>query len=109
MKSDYVVVDTISVFKQRYIIPREEVERFNEEVVCTEKLAKLWAQESVESEEEKEFSQRWLGETVTNIDIIDTPKVLGLFKDDNEELSQEWSQANQLDYINDWKDKTPKR
>ena len=33
MKSDYVVVDTISVFKQRYIIPREEVERFNEEVV----------------------------------------------------------------------------
>ena len=46
MKSDYVVVDTISVFKQRYIIPREEVERFNEEVVCTEKLAKLWAHES---------------------------------------------------------------
>ena len=44
MKSDYVVVYTISVFKQRYIIPREEVERFNEEVVCTEKLAKLCAQ-----------------------------------------------------------------
>jgi len=109
MKSDYVVVDTISVFKQRYIIPREEVERFNEEVVCTEKLAKLWAHESVECEEVKEFSQRWLGETVTNIDIVDTPKVLGLFKDDNEELSQEWSQAKQLDYINDWKDKTPKR
>ena len=25
MKSDYVVVDTVSIFKQRYIIPREEV------------------------------------------------------------------------------------
>jgi ribosomal protein L16 Arg81 hydroxylase len=109
MKSDYVIVDTISVFKQRYIIPREEVQRFNEEVALTDKLAKLWSQESVESEEVKEFSQRWLGETVTNIDFADTPKVLALFKEDNEQLSEEWSQAKQLDYINDWKDKTPKR
>ena len=109
MKSDYVIVDTISVFKQRYIIPREEVQRFNEEVALTDKLAKLWSQESVEAEEVKEFSQRWLGETVTNIDFADTPKVLALFKEDNEQLSKEWSQAKQLDYINDWKDKTPKR
>ena len=109
MKSDYVIVDTISEFKQRYIIPREEVQRFNEEVALTDKLAKLWSQESVEAEEVKEFSQRWLGETVTNIDFADTPKVLALFKEDNEQLSEEWSQAKQLDYINDWKDKTPKR
>ena len=108
MKSDYVIVDTISVFKQRYIIPREEVQRFNEEVALTDKLAKLWSQESVEAEEVKEFSQRWLGETVTNIDIVDTVKALKYFAEDNEELSQEWSQAKQLDYINDWKDKTPK-
>ncbi len=109
MKSDYVVVDTVSMFKQRYIIPLEEVERFNEEVHCTRKLAKLWSQESVEAEEVKEFSQRWLGETVTNIDIVDTVKALKYFAEDNEQLSEEWSQAKQLDYINDWKDKTPKR
>jgi ribosomal protein S2 len=108
MKSDYVVVDTISVFKQRYIIPREEVQRMNEDVTCTDKLAKLWAHESVECEEVKEFSQRWLGETVTNIDIVDTVKALQYFKDDNEQLSKEWSQAKQLDFINDWKDNTPK-
>lgn len=108
MKSDYVVVDTISVFKQRYIIPREEVQGFNEEVALTDKLAKLWSQEAVESEEVKEFSQRWLGETVTNIDFADTEKVLKLFKDDNEQLSEEWTQSKQLDYINDWKDKSPK-
>ncbi len=109
MKSDYVVVDTISVFKQRYIIPRDEVERMNEDMVGTEKLTKQWAQESVESEEVKEFSQRWLGETVTNVDIVDTEKALSLFKDDNEQLSEEWSQAKQLDFITDWKDNTPKR
>lgn len=109
MKSDYVVVDTVSMFKQRYIIPRDEVQKFNEEVHCTEKLAKLWSQESVEAEEVKEFSQRWLGETVTNIDIVDTVKALKYFAEDNEQLSEEWSQAKQLDYINDWKDKTPKR
>lgn len=108
MKSDYVVVDTVSMFKQRYIVPREEVQKWNEEIKLTDKLAKVWAQESVEAEEVKEFSQRWLGETVTNIDFADTQKVLNLFKEDNERLSEEWTQARQLDYINDWKDNTPK-
>lgn len=105
MKSDYVVIDTVSMFKQRYIVPREEVQKWNEEIKLTDKLAKQWAQESVEAEEVKEFSQRWLGETVTNIDFADTQKVLNLFKEDNEQLSEEWTQAKQLDYINDWKDK----
>lgn len=105
MKSDYVVIDTVSMFKQRYIVPREEVQKWNEEIKLTDKLAKVWAQESVEAEEVKEFSQRWLGETVTNIDFADTQKVLNLFKEDNEQLSEEWTQAKQLDYINDWKDK----
>lgn len=108
MKNDYVIVDTISVFKQRYILPRKAVEAFNEEVTCTDKLAKLWSQEAVESEEVKEFSQRWLGETVTNIDFADTEKVLKLFKEDNEQLSEEWTQAKQLDFINDWEDKSPR-
>ena len=108
MKSDYVVIDTVSMFKQRYIVPREEVQKWNEEIKLTDKLAKQWAQESVEAEEVKEFSQRWLGETVTNIDFADTQKVLNLFKEDNERLSEEWTQARQLDYINDWKDNTPK-
>jgi len=105
MKSDYVVVDTVSMFKQRYIIPREELQKLNEDVKLTDKLAKEWASDSVTTEEVKEFSQRWLGETITNVDIVDTEKVLKLFKEDNEELSEEWSQAKQLDYINDWKDK----
>jgi ribosomal protein S2 len=105
MKSDYVVVDTVSMFKQRYIIPREELQKLNEDVKLTEKLAKEWASDSVTTEEVKEFSQRWLGETITNVDIVDTEKVLKLFKEDNEKLSEEWSQAKQLDYINDWKDK----
>jgi len=105
MKSDYVVVDTVSMFKQRYIIPREELQKLNEDVKLTDKLAKEWASDSVTTEEVKEFSQRWLGETITNVDIVDTEKVLKLFKEDNEELSQEWTQAKQLDYINDWKDK----
>jgi hypothetical protein len=105
MKTDYVVVDTVSMFRQRYIIPREELQKLNEDVKLTDKLAREWASDSVTTEEVKEFSQRWLGETITNVDIVDTEKVLKLFKEDNEELSEEWSQAKQLDYINDWKDK----
>ena len=91
MKSDYVIIDTVSMFKQRYIVPREEVQRWNEEIKLTDKLAKQWAQESVEAEEIKEFSQRWLGETVSNVDFADTEKVLKLFKEDNEQLSEEWT------------------
>jgi len=108
MKNDYVVIDTVSMFKQRYIIPREELQKLNEDVKLTDKLAKEWAQECVEAEEVKEFSQRWLGETVSNVDFVDTQKVLNLFKEDNEQLSEEWTQAKQLDYINNWKE-TPVR
>lgn len=108
MKTDYVVVDTVSMFKQRYIIPRGELQKLNEEVRLTDKLAKEWASDSVAAEDVKEFSQRWLGETITNVDFADTEKVLKLFKEDNEQLSEEWTQAKQLDYINDWKDNTPK-
>ena len=105
MKGDYVIVDTISVFKQRYIIPREGLH----EDRIPDKLARQFAQEFVESEEVKEFSQRWLGETVTNVDFADTEKVLRLLKEDNELLAEEWSQAKQLDYINNWKENTPKK
>jgi|TARA_B110000977_G_scaffold163780_1_gene209878 hypothetical protein len=108
MKSEYVVVDTVSVFKQRYIIPVDEIAKWNEDVKCTDKLAKEWAQEAVDAEEVKEFSQRWLQEIIVNTDFADTQKALDLFKQDNTELSKEWTQAKQLDYINDWKDKTPK-
>ena len=108
MKSEYVVVDTVSVFKQRYLIPKEEIQKWNAEVKCTDKLAKEWAREAVDAEEVKEFSQRWLQEIIVNTDFADTQKALDLFKQDNTELSKEWSQAKQLDYINDWKDKTPK-
>ena len=59
MKSDYVVVDTVSMFKQRYIIPREELQKLNEDIKLTDKLAKEWASDSVTKEEAKEFSQRW--------------------------------------------------
>jgi hypothetical protein len=110
MKSEYVVVDTISVFKQRYVVPKSVMQEWNEEVKLTDKLAKEWASDAVSCEEVKEFSQRWLGETITNVDLVDTEKVLQLFAEDNSpEIYKEWSQAKILDFINKWKDDLPKK
>ena len=108
MKSEYVVIDTVSMFRQRYVVPKSEMQEWNEEVKLTDKLAKEWAADAVTAEEIKEFSQKWLGETITNIDLVDTEKILSIFAEDNPEIIKEWSQAKQLDFINKWKDDSPK-
>lgn len=109
MKSEYVVIDTVSMFRQRYVVPKEVVESWNTDVKANDKLIKEWAMDAVTTEEIKEFSQKWLGETITNVDMVDTQKILKLFAEDNPEIIKEWSQAKQLDFINDWEEKSPKR
>lgn len=109
MKSEYVVIDTVSMFRQRYVVPKEVVESWNTDVKANDKLVKEWAMDAVTTEEVKEFSQKWLGETITNVDMVDTQKILKLFAEDNPEIIKEWSQAKQLDFINDWEEKSPKR
>jgi len=104
MKDKYVKVDLISSFRQSYIIPYEALQEMNEKVRLTDELAMQWAEESVMCEEVKEFSQKWIGENVVDVDIINTEKALELFKRDNKVLSEEWSTSKQLDYINNWKD-----
>ena len=55
-------------------------------------------------EEVKEFSQKWIGENVIDVDTINTVEGLRLFRKENKELSKEWNDARQLKYLNDWKD-----
>jgi len=109
MKSEYVVIDTVSMFRQRYVIPKSAMKDWNEDVKnVTDKMAKEWGCDAVTCEEVKEFSQKWLGETITNVDLVDTEKVLKIFAEDNPEIIKEWSQAKQLDFINKWKDESPR-
>ena len=62
------------------------------------------AKDSVSAEEIKEFSQKWLGETIVDTFILDEERVLQLFDRDNDYLS-EWTKEKKLEWIDDWKEK----
>ena len=71
MKDRYVVLTAVSSFRQRYAVPVSEVQKWNEEMKLTDTLAQQWAQEAVEAEELNEFSQKWIGEEVYDINIVE--------------------------------------
>lgn len=92
----YVVVTCVSTFRQRYVIPASELD--------TDDPAKMieYAKDSVTMEEVEEFSQHWLGEQISDVFILDEPRMLQLFDRDNDYLA-EWSKKQKLDYVHDWK------
>ena len=102
----YVVVTTISSFRQRYCIPVSKLQELNTDVDITNSPLKQveWAQDSVTAEEIKEFSQKWLGETILDTFILDEERVLQLFDRDNDYL-KEWTEEKKLEWLHDWKEK----
>lgn len=108
LEGKYAVVTVVSSFKQRYIIPTEALQELNEDIDLDEELARVWAEEEVMSENVKEFSQHWLGETVIDVDLIKLEKALELMKKDNRYLTEgesAWTIDKQIQYIREWKDK----
>jgi hypothetical protein len=108
LEGKYAVVTVVSSFKQRYIIPTEALQELNEDVDLDEELARVWAEEEVMSENVKEFSQNWLGETVIDVDLIKLEKALELMSKDNRYLTEgeiAWPIDKQIQYIREWKDK----
>ena len=77
--SKYVLVETISQFRQRYVI--EVPDNHNDgEFPCT---ATQWAEDTVAMEEMKEFSQLWLGEVITSSREISREEIVNLCDKDN--------------------------
>lgn len=101
----YVVVTCTSTFRQRYCIPVSKLQETNPDIDIMDDPAKQieWANDSVTMEEVKEFSQKWLGETILDTFILDEERVLNLMDRDNAYLS-EWTKEKKLDWINNWKD-----
>lgn len=77
--SKFVLVETISQYRMRYVIevPDDHNDR---EVPCT---AIQWAEDSVTMEEMKEFSQKWLGETITSSREVTKEEILKICDEDN--------------------------
>lgn len=101
----YVVVTCISQFRQRYAIPVSELQKMNPEVDIMNDPAKQveWANDSVSTEEAKEFSQHYLGESIIDTFILDEERVKLMFNRDNDYLS-EWSDEKKIEWIKDWKE-----
>jgi hypothetical protein len=102
--SKYVLVETISQFRQRYVI--EVPDNHNDgEFPCS---AIQWAEDTVTMEEMKEFSQKWLGETITSSREVSKEEIISLCDMDNDYCSS-WEPEKKLEvfvtevgYKRDW-------
>ena len=104
----YVKVECVSMFRQTYMIPWDGLQATNPDVKLDEKLAIQWAGDTVVSEECNEFSQRWLGENIASVEVIDEDRMIKWFDMDNPSLASEWSREKKIDYVSKW-DQVPKR
>jgi len=83
----YVLVDAISTFRQRYAVAVPDT-------LCDEK-AKEWAMDTVTCEDAEEFSQLWLGETISSTKVMGKEELLEQFDEDNDYL-RDWSDEQKL-------------
>lgn len=83
--TELVVVETIQMFRHRY-------------VVQVPKGKALWALDTVTCEEAHEFSQEWLGETISSHRTITEEEYFRLFSEDNGYLDS-WTDERKLSYV----------
>jgi hypothetical protein len=83
----YVLVDAISTFRQRYAVAVPDE--------LSDEKAKEWAMDTVTCEDAEEFSQLWLGETISSTKVMGKEELLEQFDEDNDYLRQ-WSDDMKL-------------
>jgi hypothetical protein len=89
--SKYVLVDTISQFRMRYVVEvPDDVENPKEEGLypCT---PFEYASDSVTCEDVREFSQQHLGETIVSCRNVTLQEAIEQYRLDNEPICTEWS------------------
>jgi hypothetical protein len=97
-KPEYVVVTCVSTFRNRYVIPVDELQRMNPD----EEVDPSWALDAVTCEDVKEFSQRHVGEQIIDAQVLREPEVLQFFDADNDYL-KDWTEEQKISWIHDWR------
>ena len=77
--SKFVLVETLSQYRMRYVIEVPD-DHDAGEFPCS---AITWAEDTVVMEEMKEFSQKWLGETIIGSREVNREEILNLVNEDN--------------------------
>lgn len=97
--NDYIVVTTISTFRHRFVVHKDDVRKLNTEIEPTDKNLIEWACDCVTCEEfENEFSQLHLGEQIIDTFEMSEDEVITLFDQDNDYLKG-WSREKKLEWI----------
>lgn len=81
------MVETISMFRMRYVIEADNAEHAKDEVTMNN------------DGNLREFSQYHVDEVITSAREIDREEYLRMFNEDNEYL-QDWDEDQKLDFIN---------
>ena len=96
---EYVVVTCVSSFRQRYVIPVDELQKLNPD----DPVDPSWALDCVTCEEVKEFSQRHVGEQIIDAQVVKEAEILQFFDADNDYLAG-WDEEFKLAWIKNWKE-----
>ncbi len=80
------LVETISMFRMRYVIEADNAEHAKDEVTMNDGNL-------------REFSQLHVDENITSAREIDREEYLRLFDEDNDYL-QNWDEEQKLDFVN---------
>lgn len=83
------LVETISMFRLRYVVEAKCAEHATDEVVMNISEGKL-----------REFSQKHLDEIITSSREIDREQYLQIFNEDNDYL-QDWDEDQKLQFVNE--------
>lgn len=87
------LVETVSIFRHRYVVEAKEEGHACDEVVCR-------------ADDLKEFSQKHIDENIMSVwEINDDKEYFEAFDQDNEYL-QDWTEEQKLSFVNkiDYKD-----
>lgn len=95
MMSEYVVVTTISTFRHRYVMHKDDLQKMNPDEIV-DMIG--WASDTVTLEECEEFSQYHLGEQIVDTNILTEEEMLELFDRDNDYLSG-WSKEEKIEWV----------
>lgn len=88
MEKKLYLVETVSIFRMRYVVEAREAEHAEDEVVM--RLA---------AEDFKEFSQHHVDECITSTRKISAQEFMELFDQDNDYLAS-WPAVKRLEFVN---------
>ena len=94
---DYVIVTTISTFRHRYVMHRDDLKELNAEVEPKDSELVDWACDTVTMEECEEFSQHHIGEQIVDTHVMSEAEMLELFSRDNPYLDS-WPDEQKISW-----------